>query len=109
MFSYEIACAAEMMIYAYVFRADETQDFFTYAEAAKRVPSRSSAAKRALLRASQNHLITGSEFMYGPSVITKAWVHPFCFLKEGGKMPLLDNPLKLIAMKTSGFDQAQVL
>lgn len=109
MFSYEIACAAEMMIYAYVFRADETQDFFTYAEAAKRVPSRSSAAKRALLRASQNHLITGSEFMYGRSVITKAWVYPFCFLKEGGKMPLLDNPLKLIAMKTSGFDQAQVL
>ena len=109
MFSYEIACAAEKMVYAYVFRADEMQDFFSYTEAAKRVPPRSDAAKRALLRASQNHLITGSEFAYGRAVIAKAGVYPFCFLKKGGETPLLDNPLKLIAMKTSYSDQARVL
>lgn len=107
MLSYDMAYAAERMVYAYVFRADETQDFFTYAEAAKRVPSRSSVAKRALLRASQNHLITGSEFMYGRTVIAKASVYPFCFLPKGSKTPLLDNPLKLISAKLSSFDTAQ--
>lgn len=109
MFSYEIACAAEKMVYAYVFHADEKQNFCTYTEAAKRVSPRSDAAKRALLRASQNHLITGSEFAYGRAVIAKAGVYPFCFLKKGGETPLLDNPLKLIAMKTSYSDQARVL
>lgn len=109
MFSYEMACAAERMIYAYVFRADETQDFCTYAEAAKQIPLGSAAAKKALRHSSQNHLITNSEFTYGRSVIAKACVYPFCFLPKDSKTPLLDNPLKLIAAKLNGFDTAQAI
>lgn len=107
MFSYEIACAAEKMAYTYVFRADDTQDFCTYIEAAKRVSPRSAAAKKALRHSSQNHLITDSEFTYGRSVIAKACVYPFCFLPKDSKTPLLDNPLKLISAKLSSFDTAQ--
>ena len=107
MFSYEMACTAERMVYAYVFRADEMQDFCTYIEAAKRVSPRSAAAKKALRHSSQNHLITNSEFTYGRSVIAKACVYPFCFLPKDSKTPLLDNPLKLISAKLSSFDTAQ--
>lgn len=109
MFSYEIACTAEKMVYAYVFRADETQDFCTYTEATKRVPPGSAAAKKALLRASQNHLITDPGFAYGRSVIAKAGVYPFCFLPKDSKTPFLDNPLKLIAAKLRSFGTAQAI
>ncbi|MGN0990782.1 MAG: hypothetical protein ACI4O4_04945 [Candidatus Ventricola sp.] len=95
------------MAYTYVFRADDTQDFCTYIEAAKRVSPRSAAAKKALRHSSQNHLITNSEFTHGRSVIAKACVYPFCFLPKDSKTPLLDNPLKLISAKLSSFDTAQ--
>ena len=107
MLSYEMASAAERMVYAYVFRADETQDFYTYTEAVKRIPPRSNAAKKVLLRSSQNHLITDSGFAYGRTVVAKAGIYPFCFLSRTGNMATLDNPLRLISAKLDRMNTAQ--
>ncbi|MGN1021236.1 MAG: hypothetical protein ACI4O7_12795 [Aristaeellaceae bacterium] len=97
--SYETAYTAEQMVYACVFHANDSQDFYTYAAAARLLPARNTAARRTLLRASQNHRITNQEYAHGRSVIAHAGVYPFCFLPKGSPVEVLPNPLKLIERK----------
>lgn len=95
---YEIAYYAEKSIYKLIFRSDDTQDYYTYSEAKKRLP-RSEAAARTLRTASQGHKIIGSKYNYGRELIKKAGVFPFCFLPRDGKLTMLENPLNLIQRK----------
>lgn len=109
MLSYDVAYTAEEMVFDYVFCGNEAQDFYTYSAAAKLLPPRSSAARTVLLRSSQNHKITQADYSYGRSVIAKAGIYPFCFLPKNSKIPMLNNPLKLIAAKLSNFNAAQAV
>ncbi len=95
---YEIAYYAEKSIYKLIFRSDDTQDYYTYSEAKKRLP-RSEAAAHTLRTASQGHKIIDSKYNYGRELIKKTGVFPFCFLPRDGKLSMLENPLKLIQRK----------
>lgn len=101
--SYETAYAAEQTIYTRVFHADDSQDFYTYAAASRLLPARGTAARRTLLRASQNHRITNQENAHGRSMIAHAGVYPFCFLAKDSPVEVLPNPLKLIEQKLTSI------
>lgn len=90
---------AEEKIYRLVFRCDTLQDYFTYAAAKALLPLRHKAARKTLLTASQGHIITVAKHDHGRSQIKAAGIYPFCFLARDGKIPRLDNPIKLIYIK----------
>ena len=97
--SFDVAYRAESIIYERVFRADATQDFFTYHAAKKLLPSK--AALRTLETSAEHHRITGSNHAQGRKLIKAAGVYPFAFLKKLYGAEVLENPLRLIRRKMS--------
>lgn len=99
--SFDVAYRAESIIYERVFRANATQDFFTYHTAKKLLTSK--AALHTLETSAEHHRITGSNHAQGRKLIKAAGVYPFAFLKKGDEAEKLENPLKLIQKKLAGF------
>lgn len=97
MLSYEVAYLAHAMIYGRIFKADASQDFYTYAAAKKLL--KNPTAKKVLETSSEHHPITSSKYAYGRKMIQDAGIYPFAFLKKRSEVEVLENPLKLIQGK----------
>lgn len=92
--TYQAAFYAHANIYAYVFKADFTQDFYSY-QAAKRLLKNKSALK-VLERSAEHHRIAGSQFARGQKIIRETGIYPFAFVQKMAGVEVLENPLRLI-------------
>lgn len=106
MLCYRLSYYAEKTIYERIFRCGITQDYYSYEAGKQLIPTKSKAARRALLHASQGHRITGNAYTYGCKIIKESGVYPFCFLPKGSGLDVLENPIRLIYRKLVEMGEA---
>lgn len=102
LFDYNIALYAIQTAFRRVFRAEEAWDFFTYAEAKKRVAG-ARAAGQLLYSAATNHNVSGTKYAYKRKKVAGYGIYPFCLLPKDSPVPVLKNPVKLVRNKISPF------
>lgn len=100
MLSFQLAYEAIENVYRLVLKADARQDYYSYAEAKKKVSS--GAAAQALKKLAQNN--KAKVTAYSADLIRNAGVYPFHFINKRSRIASLENPLKLIQKKLIGLD-----
>lgn len=99
LFDFRIAYDTISTAYSLVFKGNEDTDYYTYAEAKKRLKGYPTAQKTIYVAAS--HKILSSKYTYGRNQAKKLGVYPHCFLSKGSPVSTLENPLKLLHKKLS--------
>lgn len=94
---FRIAYEAIRSTYQLTLHGTENADFFTYAEAKKRLKGHGKAQD--VLRVAASHRITDPKYAYGRNQAKKAGVYPYCFLPKNSSLAFLENPMRLLQDK----------